>query len=43
METTVWGESMNMWKRVNWADVDVDSHKVSDELMNYKMRVILDS
>jgi hypothetical protein len=43
METTVWVESMYMWSRVNWADVDVYSHNVSDELMNYKMRVILDS
>jgi hypothetical protein len=43
METTLWGESMCMWNRVNWADVKIYSHSVSDELMNYKMRLILDS
>jgi hypothetical protein len=43
METTVWSDSMYMWNRVNWADVGVYSHNVSDELMNYKIWVILDS
>ena len=43
METTVWGESIYMWNRVNWVDENLNSHNVSDELMNYKMKVILDS
>jgi len=32
-----------MWNRIKWADVDVYNHNVSEELMNYKMKVILDS
>jgi len=34
---------MYMWNRVNWADVDVYIHSVRDELMDCKLRVILDS